>query len=207
MGEAERLIRDGSLSRDELELVRQVVTFNEPAGGVDTAVFSGRRAEYDITPVGGSRSLMTVVHARGAAVDGRDTVRNIEYLQFADEVLAVPGVDSNREPAGRVRISDASPHEGQVLVASEQVTDSDGIPGARTVTWTYESAPGTWTPFAAGASAVLDDSLSGFRVRAEVSFLDGRGKREVVVSAASVPVTSTAGGPGPAASPEGPQQG
>ena len=200
LAEVEPLILDGLISRDDLTIVRQVVAFNDPAGGVDTALFSGRRAEYDITPEGGDRSLMTVVHARGSAVDGTDTLRNIEYLQFADEVLAVPGIGSNHKPAGRVMISDGSPHEGQILIATDHVTDPDGVPGARTITWTYESAPGTWTPFAGGVSAVLNDAEVGIRVRAEVSFLDGRGKREVVASSATLPVARQTGAPLPGTS-------
>ena len=200
LAEAEPLILDGSIGRHDLEVVRQVVTFNDPAGGLDTALFSGRRAEYDITPEGGARSLMTVVHARGSAVDGSDTLHNVEYLQFADEVLAVPGVGTNRKPAGGIMISDTSPQAGGILLATQRVTDSDGIPAARRITWTWESAPGTWTPFAEGPSAVLGDALVGFPVRAEVSFLDGRGKREVVVSGASAPVAGQAGAPMPVTS-------
>ena len=64
--------------------------------GADTAVFSGNRADYAITYNSGDSSW-TVEHLGGGA-DGTDTVRNIEFLQFADQTIptsltAVPVVD------------------------------------------------------------------------------------------------------------------
>ena len=50
-------------------------------------MFSGPRADYDITPnINGT--LMTITHARGAATDGTDTVRNVENLRFSDDAVS-----------------------------------------------------------------------------------------------------------------------
>ena len=56
------------------------------SGGTDTALFSGPRADYDITFAG---NRVTVTHARGGATDGTDTVTNVERLRFTDETVAV----------------------------------------------------------------------------------------------------------------------
>lgn len=53
-------------------------------GGDDRAVFSGRFAEYRITPSG---SLTLVDHVGGSGADGLDRLSNIETLVFADQVF------------------------------------------------------------------------------------------------------------------------
>ncbi len=52
----------------------------------DTAVFSGARAEYDISIA--ADGTVTVDHQGGA--DGVDTLRNVERLQFTDQTIAPP---------------------------------------------------------------------------------------------------------------------
>jgi hypothetical protein len=80
----------GTLDPGKIVIVREIKV---PAPGgspsaADTAVFSGPRADYDITP--GPNGL-TVAHARGSQADGTDTLRNIEQLQFSDQTTAVQG--------------------------------------------------------------------------------------------------------------------
>jgi hypothetical protein len=69
----------GNVDPGNLVAVREIVTEPATAGAIDTAVFSGPQTDYDITQSGG---VITVVHARGAATDGTDTLRNIENLRF-----------------------------------------------------------------------------------------------------------------------------
>ncbi|MGY3408349.1 hypothetical protein ACVWZV_004462 [Bradyrhizobium sp. GM5.1] len=55
-------------------------------GGLDTAGFSGSRANYSIgTNANGS---VSVTDLRSGSPDGKDTLSNIELLQFADRTLA-----------------------------------------------------------------------------------------------------------------------
>jgi Ca2+-binding RTX toxin-like protein len=77
----------GTTNPNNIRIVREIIT---PAAGTlpDTAVFSGPRADYDITPNFNS-TLMTINHARGTLADGVDTVRNVEKLQFADQTLSI----------------------------------------------------------------------------------------------------------------------
>ncbi|MGD9917345.1 MAG: hypothetical protein AB7U46_04955 [Paenirhodobacter sp.] len=52
--------------------------------GLDTVVFSGDRADYDIALVDGA---YVVTHARGTMFDGTDTVLDVEFLQFHDTTI------------------------------------------------------------------------------------------------------------------------
>lgn len=74
----------GTVNPGQLRMVREILT---PANGtaVDTAVFSGASSEYTIT---GSGASVTVAHTAGTGLDGTDTVRNVELLQFTDRTVS-----------------------------------------------------------------------------------------------------------------------
>ena len=55
--------------------------------GTDTAVYSGSSASYRVTQ--NADGSWTVVDLRSGSPDGTDTLRNIEYLQFNDQTVAV----------------------------------------------------------------------------------------------------------------------
>lgn len=64
------------------------------AGGSDTAIFVGNRADYTISVADSSRDVVTVTDHIGGR-DGTDTAQNIEFLQFADQTVAVVDIDSD----------------------------------------------------------------------------------------------------------------
>ena len=107
----------GALSPSRLHIVRRIET-PAPGGHVDTAVFSEPRANYDLTPL--STTEMTVTHARGSLADGTDTLKHIERLRFADQVVVVGG-PANAPAGGTVTISDTTPRRGR---------RADGLRGA-----------------------------------------------------------------------------
>ncbi|MCW2928696.1 MAG: heme peroxidase [Thermoleophilia bacterium] len=80
----------GRMNPGQADIVRSVKTptIAETQNDTDTAVFSGPRADYDITP-NFNTTLMTVTHARGAATDGTDVLRGIETVQFSDQSLSI----------------------------------------------------------------------------------------------------------------------
>ena len=83
----------GTVNPGNIVAIREILT---GSGGTDTAVFSGPRADYDITPVTESEAdlaAVSVAHTRGAPTDGTDLVRNVEILKFADDsvTVAAPG--------------------------------------------------------------------------------------------------------------------
>ena len=64
----------------------------EGGAGSDTAVFSGNRSQYTVTAgtevvEGVTYGLITVT-----GPDGTDTLRNVEFLQFADQTIAAPAL-------------------------------------------------------------------------------------------------------------------
>lgn len=75
----------GKLDPGDISIVRTIET--APAGNdIDTAVFSGPRANYTISPSFNSTE-MTVTDTTGT--DGSDVVRNVESLQFSDVTLSI----------------------------------------------------------------------------------------------------------------------
>jgi Ca2+-binding RTX toxin-like protein len=76
----------GAINPGQLSIVRTIRT-DTTTGDVDTAVFSGARAEYDIDF--NTDGTITVSHVGGLATDGTDTVRNVERLEFADQTISL----------------------------------------------------------------------------------------------------------------------
>jgi Ca2+-binding RTX toxin-like protein len=76
----------GRIDPGDIKIIRTIEA--GAPGNVDTAVFSGPRADYDITPNINS-TRMTIVHARGTALDGTDSVRNVERLVFSDQTVGI----------------------------------------------------------------------------------------------------------------------
>ena len=73
-------------------------------GGIDTAVFSGNRADYLVTRVGDS---VQVSDLRPGASDGTDELMQVEYMEFADGTFATtapPGDVLWRNSEGAVAV-------------------------------------------------------------------------------------------------------
>ena len=122
-GRCSRAGSRGATVAGRLHIVRRI---ESPRRGndVDTAVFSEPRANYDLSPL--STTEMTVTHARGSLADGTDTLKHIERLRFADQVVVVGG-PANAPAGGTVTISDTTPVENPALTVSEAVTDANGV--------------------------------------------------------------------------------
>jgi len=91
----EQDVAAGLVNPGNLVAVREIITPTaaETAGNVDTAVFSGLTSDYEVTTLnadgtpgtfGAPGTVTTVLDNRG--IDGTDTLRNIERLQFSDTV-------------------------------------------------------------------------------------------------------------------------
>jgi Ca2+-binding RTX toxin-like protein len=93
----------GRLDPGQMKIMRAIKYGREvPVTGavdIDTAVYAGPRADYDLAR--DVRGLLTVTHARNLIVagdddqgpdfigDGKDTLRNIERIQFSDQTLDI----------------------------------------------------------------------------------------------------------------------
>ena len=96
-------------------------------GGIDTAVFTGNRADYTIN--GNDYRNMVVLDNRSGNLDGVDTLQDVERLQFADGTIATttPGDLSGDAKAdvlfvspGQVELWDVN---GAALAASQAISD------------------------------------------------------------------------------------
>jgi Ca2+-binding RTX toxin-like protein len=90
----------GRINPGNIVIVREILS-NPGPNDVDTAVYSGARADYDITF---NADSITVAHLRNLPPccadqgnpkgDGTDTLRNIERLQFSDQVVELRAPDA-----------------------------------------------------------------------------------------------------------------
>ena len=155
----------------------------------------------------------------GLAHDGTDTLINIERLQFSDgTVMLRQGL--NAGPAGNPEISTLVDPDGNAIVQAGLpimirtnangslfgVTDSDNVSATNptgqifnfSVSWQIEGTPGAgdfadsgFTGLAFIPPAALE--LNGEAIRAVVSYDDGDGIREFVISAATGPIDPATG--------------
>jgi hypothetical protein len=125
------------LNPGNVTIDRFITTQGVSPDDVDTAQFTGPRAEYAITVLPGG----VVIVDHGAGVDGRDTLRNIEQLAFADGTIPTPTSD------------------GQVIVPAVvglQQLDAEALIAARGLAVSVEIIEGT-----APAGTVLTQSPAG----------------------------------------------
>ena len=147
----------GTVDPGNIVIVREILN---ASGGNDAAVFSGPRADYDITfaPTG-----ITVTHARGGATDGTDRIRNVEQLRFADENIAVaaPAAPTNVVATaagdGAVNVSFTRPvANGTPAITGFEILVSDG-----TVITGIPSTTTSWT-----VTGLTNGTAYTFQVRA-----------------------------------------
>ena len=185
---------DGTINPGELTIIREIVYDDTDDGNVDTAVFSGNLADYDIGDVTGDgvryiTDNRVVFPDAAFGSDGTDTIRNIERLQFADQTIVIEG--DNAPGTGSVDVSDTTPTEGEEITAENLVLmDANGIlPGSTTYQWqVFDGA--AWFDIA-GATAISftpGDLEAGFSLRVVVGFTDGLGVPEMVFSAPTAAV-------------------
>jgi beta-lactam-binding protein with PASTA domain/Ca2+-binding RTX toxin-like protein len=85
----------GLINPGNITIVREIVSTFVSLADIDTAVYSGARAEYIVTQNG--NGSVTVDHQGG--IDGVDTLWRIERLQFTDQVVTLAGVPNVTVPS------------------------------------------------------------------------------------------------------------
>jgi Ca2+-binding RTX toxin-like protein len=219
----------GTVDPGTITIERRIVTTNELAA-INTAAYAGPAADYDcglITSTqtvscdrltaASSPQMWRVVHSRpGGRPDpqrlrlseGNDTLRNVHQLAFADQTIPLVSNLANNLPEGSVTVVGLPAREGAQLVASNNVTDRDGIrQSTRQYTWQVEEdgefvgASGQSTTSPGGITNdryVPTPADVGHRIRAVYTYTDGRGggttgRLEMVNSAPTEPVLSSDG--------------
>ncbi|WP_448208564.1 M10 family metallopeptidase C-terminal domain-containing protein, partial [Azospirillum sp. sgz302134] len=91
-------------------------------GGTNTAVFTGNRSEYSASLVNGMVKVADKINGR----DGLDTLQNIQFLKFADQVVSVSTLQPNAAPT--LATTSRGVGFGQTVALSTLVsaTDKDG---------------------------------------------------------------------------------
>jgi Ca2+-binding RTX toxin-like protein len=191
------LLIDRTITPGQLAIQREVLTASTE-GELDVATFGDVRANYTIETVNGVTTVTHIGFGNDPTIvidDGRDTLRNIEMLQFADSTVNITAIPT---PATGVPvISDLTPTEGQQLsVNTSGIADLNGL-GAFSFQWqssvdgtnwvniTGATGP-TFTPQDAGGT--LPGAHAGLMLRSVVTFTDGFGAVETVTSAPTAPV-------------------
>ena len=220
MKDLQAAVFSGELAAADLHIVREILTSSTE--DFDTAIFSGAlldangNANYAIAVNGVDRDVtQTITIADGdivtvtdlTALDGTDTLRNIERLQFTDRALVINA--SNLGPTGLLTISDTTPTENQLLTVSgffdnpltlaneRTVTDADNVGGQVTEPITYfwqqEVRPGVWEDIiiennapksvrATGLTFTPGDLQVGNALRVRAVYKDADGVLETVYS-------------------------
>lgn len=95
--------------------------FIDGGDGIDTAVFSGKAADYKIAFVNGELVVTDSVAAR----DGTDRVVNVEYFKFADATISTAGFTANQSALAKGAEYQALASNGNA-VTSEAFHNADG---------------------------------------------------------------------------------
>ncbi|WP_082553359.1 peroxidase family protein [Phycicoccus sp. Root101] len=147
----QQAVFDGTVDPGQLVMVREIVP--APAGdtGVDTAVFLAPRASFTVVRNANGSFTVTQTGAVNRATqkvsDGIDTLRNIERLQFTDQVLLL------------------TPPPAPTNVAAT-TTPSAAATGSATVTWTAPVLPAGTSPITSydivvSSNGVVTQTITG----------------------------------------------
>jgi Ca2+-binding RTX toxin-like protein len=192
MNEIKARMLTGEINPGQLHIVREILQSTTSATDVDTAVYNRNASEYTVVLNGdGSRTVThtPVVGAGGGVLidDGVDTIRHFERLQFADRTIVISG--TNSVGTGTITISDTTPIEDSILLATGIFTDADVV-NASTIAYTWEAEvnPGQWIQVGTGATFTPGDAVVNLSLRVKATFLDMTGVTETVYSAATAPV-------------------
>ncbi|KFG69991.1 cadherin domain-containing protein [Microvirga sp. BSC39] len=147
-GDSEANLLEGAGGNDTLQGNAGNDTLDGGAG-TDTAVFAGKRADYIIGSAGG---VVTVTGQGARWADGIDQIKNIRFLKFADEDMAL----TNAAPTGPVLSSTTVVENAPVnsVAATLSATYADGD------TITYSLVPGSSSAFTIiGNSLVITGAI------------------------------------------------
>jgi Ca2+-binding RTX toxin-like protein len=181
MKEFQARMFSGEINPSQLHIVREILDGNQE-GDIDTAVFSGAFANYELVETFDGTGSYLVVDNVGT--DGTDLIRNIERLQFADQVVWL----IDRPAEGTVSISNMAPAEDEMLLAAATVSDPNGTQFA-VLSYAWQAlVAGEWVQVGTGQSFQPGDAQVGLALRVVVSFNDDWGNPESLVSAVTSPV-------------------
>lgn len=143
--------------------------------GSDSAVYPGTRGQYNV--VAGADGSFVVTGPQGV-----DTLLRIEFLRFADQTVSLADPLGNNPPIGSITLV-GNVVEGGQITAQNSVLDLDGM-GAFTYRWETSRDGVDWATVAGATGDVFTilQGQVGQRLRAVISYVDGKGKNEQFAS-------------------------
>ncbi len=154
----------GGTAIDNIQLYENFTNDNDTLNGgegTDTAVFSGNWADYTIS-FDAANNIYTIQDNRPGTPDGKDTVQNVEFFQFADGTQTVANILNDTPTDIIVEATDGSM---DVTGSSGGYLEASNMADFPTSTFTMElsfasSSPGSaTTPIASYAVAGSDNEL------------------------------------------------
>ncbi len=203
-------IFNGTINPADLHIVREVANADtNQTGAVDTAVFSGARSDYTIDrPHAATQpNVWRVASNAGAPQVSTDILRNMERLQFNDQVVCITGATlapNCSDAAGTVQLNGTAFTEGDTVTATADITDPQGN-GSFIYELQAQSEAGAdgiadlWITTQTNASGTftLSNSEADHSVRVLVSYVDDSGIHEQIASAATGAVVNNNDAPTP----------
>ena len=138
--DSDTVILQGSRAEYDIEGI-----INTTVAGASTITYSGTANDADgdgfisvrdrdtgavgatVWQIVDGEAVQTTLTSRGLLTDDRDLLKNIEQLQFADQLITIGG--NNSAASGTVTINDMTPIVGQILTATlSNVVDANGLP-------------------------------------------------------------------------------
>ena len=110
-----------------------------------------------------------------------------------EQVFSEPAtvINVNQAPVGALLITDTTPAEDQIITAFNGFTDADGLTAATFLYQWQELIGAVWTDIAGAEfqSFAADQSQVGHELRVSVTYTDDGGTTELLMSAATAPVS------------------
>ncbi len=158
------------------------------AGTADGAIFSGNRADYEIT-FDATTNAYTVAGIAGTAgaADGTDTVTNVEIFAFADGDISASALINRAPDVAAIDLGTSLEDTARVINASELLvgsTDPDSDPLSVANVALVDASLGTLTDLGNGTWRFTPTlNLSGQPVTFSFDVLDGAGGHSVANTA------------------------
>ncbi len=188
------MLVDRTVSPSQLHIVREVLTEGASSADTDIAFFNDIRANYTI--VENADGSTTITHntvsnvidpltGRNLLSDGVDTLRNIEFARFSDGVQVAIG---NQLAVGAPTISGT---QNILSVDLSAISDANGLPPGTvfTIVWQRSVDGVNWSNV--GTGPTFDTGTNTDFHRVVVSFTDGDGFPESVISQMTARVGTT----------------
>lgn len=157
--------------------------------GLGTIAYQWLRDGVDIAGATGDTYVLTrddigsEITVAATYTDGQGTAESV-VSDPTNQIAQLPPPPPNNEPTGTVTLSGKA-LEGQTLTVSETLEDLDGL-GTITYRWSRDGVPITG---ATGSSYLLGEDDVGAAISVTALYIDGRGFRESVSSAATAAVS------------------